>query len=288
MTTAIFRYIPPEEFELTHRRRELAALRETLAARELDLAHLRDQLHSFEARYIRQVGILYRQLDEWEERLAELRVSRETLEERDRARAAYREAHPDYDPTSPDAPDIETVIFTHDLDLRLLFRELAKRIHPDFAFDTLDAHRRTQLMAQANEAYRRNDAGVLQRMLDGYDANGDSFALYNARPNPAAELARVHALIHRVLEDIAAAENEITTLAQSEMAQLREQTALAALKGRDLLAEMAARVKGMLGNAMRAFEFESSPNWRPPVSDPESLLSAEIPPSRPPVFQRFR
>ena len=288
MTTAIFRYIPPEEFELTHRRRELAALREALAARELSLAHLRDQIHSFEARYIRQVGILYRQLDEWEERLAELRVSRETLEERDRARAAFREAHPDYDPTDPDSPDIETEVPAHDLDLRLLFRELAKRIHPDFALDALDAHRRTQLMAQANEAYRRNDAGVLQRMLDGYDANGDSFALYNARPNPAAELARVHALIHRVLEDIAAAENEITTLAQSEMAQLREQTALAALKGRDLLAEMAARVKGMLGNAMRAFEFESSPNWRPPVSDPESLLSAEVPPSRPPVFQRFR
>ncbi len=284
MTTAIFRYIPPEEFELTHRRRELAALRETLAARELDLAHLRDQLFSFEARYIRQVGVLYRQLDEWEERLAELRVSRETLEERDRARAAFREAHPGYDPTDPGSPDIEAEIPTHGLDLRLLFRELAKRIHPDFALDTLDAHRRTQLMAQANEAYRRNDAGVLQRMLDGYDANGDSFG----KPNPAAELLRVNTLIQRVLADITAAENELTTLTQSEMAQLREQTALAALNGRDLLAEMAARVKGMLGNAMRAFEFESSPSWRPAVSDPESLLSAEILPQRPPVFQRFR
>jgi hypothetical protein len=284
MTTAIFRYIPPEEFELTHRRRELATLRATLAARELDLAHLRNQLFSFEARYIRQVGILYRQLDEWEDRLAELRVSRETLEERDRARAAFREAHPDYDPTNLDAPDIEAGSLTHDLDLRLLFRELAKRIHPDFALNALDAHRRTQLMAQANEAYRRNDTGVLQRMLDGYDANGDPFGRYN----PAAELLRVNTLMQRVIEDTLAAENEITTLAQSEMAQLREQTTVAALKGRDLLAEMAARVKGMLGNAMRAFEFESSPNWRPAVSDPASLLSAEIAPSRPPVFQRFR
>jgi hypothetical protein len=283
--TAIFRYIPPEELELTHRRRDLAALRAVLADRELALAHLRDQLFSFEARYIRQVGVLYKQLDEWEERLAELRVSRETLEERDNARAAFRKANPDYDPTAPDAADIEITIAAHGIDLKLLFRELAKRIHPDFALDYHDAHRRHQLMAQANEAYRRNDAAVLQRMLDGYDVSGETFGRYNA----AAELHRTITLIQSVHEDISTINRELETLAQSELAQLREETILAATKGRDLLAEMAARVKGMIGNAMRHFEYESSPNWRPPVvADPESLLTAEISPKSQPVFQRFR
>jgi hypothetical protein len=286
MTTAIFRYIPPEEFELTHRRRELAEARAVLAEREVALGHLRDQILGFEARYIRQVGVLYRQLDEIEEKLAELQVSRETLEERDDARAAYRKAHPQYDPDTAGEEVVESAVRNLDVDLKLIFRELAKRIHPDFARDERDAERRTQLMAQANEAFGRGDAALLERMIDGYDAAGEAFG----RTNPAAELLRVKALIQRVLADIAASEREHISIAASEMAQLREETSLAARGGRDLLAEMAARVKGMLGNAMRRYEYESSPQWRPPaVKDPEALLTAETKPSaRPIVFQRFR
>ena len=82
MSKAIFRATTPEEIELARQRRELAAVREALAARERELGHLRDQLFSFEGRYIRQVGVLYRQLEEWEERIAELLVSRESPEDR--------------------------------------------------------------------------------------------------------------------------------------------------------------------------------------------------------------
>jgi hypothetical protein len=284
--TAISRHIPPEEFELTHRRRELAEARAELAEREVALGHLRDQVLGFEARYIRQVGVLYRQLDEVEEKLAELQVKRESLEERDDARAAYRRAHPEYDPhAAQEADEAVSAVRNAEVNVKLLFRELAKRIHPDFASDELDAQRRTQLMAQANEAFFRGDAALLERMIDGYDARGEAFG----RTNPAAELLRVEALIKRVLADIAVAEQEHTALAKSEMAELRRQTTEAALGGRDLLAEMAARVKGMLGNAMRRYEYESSPQWRPPVvKDPEALLTAETRPAARPVFQRFR
>jgi len=80
--TSIFRAQTPEEAELARHRRELAAKRKILAAREHELERLRDQLFSFEGRYIRQVGVLYRQLEEWEERIAELLVSRESPEDR--------------------------------------------------------------------------------------------------------------------------------------------------------------------------------------------------------------
>jgi hypothetical protein len=286
MTASIILYIPPEEFELAHRRRELAAARAVLAERENALGHLRDQIHGFEARYIRQVGVLYRQLDEIEEKLAELKVSRESLEERDDARAAYRKAHPEYDPDAVANDVVESAVRNTDVDLKLLFRELAKRIHPDFAIDELDALRRTHLMAQANDAFQRGEAALLERMIDGYDGAGEAFG----RTNPAAELLRVKALIERVLADVAVAEQEHVALAESEMAQLRKETAEAARGGRDLLAEMAARVKGMLGNAMRRYEYETSPQWRPPVvKDPDALLTAETKPNaRPIVFQRFR
>jgi len=283
MPTAILRAQTPDESELARRRRELAAVREVLAVRERELERLRDQLFSFEGRYIRQVGVLYRQLEEWEERVAELLVSNESPEERaeklhkakeeaiaaeiDALASEYKLAE------SKDAESQEPA-----LDLKALFRELAKRIHPDFAVDPHDERHRTRLMAQANEALRREDAAALQRMLNGHDPSIDL-------SNPAAvkaELQRVKKLIREVQQDTAAASAEAQALAQSEMAQLRERTRLAALEGRDLLAEMAARVKGGIGLAMRRFELEQERiRRRLPRVDPASLVSAEAPASKP-------
>ena len=283
--TSIFRAQTPEEAELAHQRRELAAVREVLAQRERELEHLRDQLFSFEGRYIRQVGVLYRQLEEWEERIAELLVSRESPE--DRAAQLLKSQEESM------AAEIDAMVAESQgeapqepaLDLKALFRELAKRIHPDFATDHHDERQRTRLMAQANEALRREDAAALQRMLNGHDPSIDL-------SNPAAvkaELKRVKKLIREVQQDTAAAAAEQEALAHSEMAKLRDSTAAAALHGRDLLAELAARVKGRIGMAMRRFEMESSPNRRPaPPIDPESLLSAETSPPRKPIGRRFR
>ena len=285
MSKAIFRATTPEEIELARQRRELAAVREALAARERELGHLRDQLFSFEGRYIRQVGVLYRQLEEWEERIAELLVSRESPEDRAEKVHKAQEAAIAAEIDAMVAESKDDAQQEPALDLKALFRELAKRIHPDFATDHHDERHRTRLMAQANEALRREDAAALQRMLNGHDP---SIGL----SNPAAvkaELQRVRKLILEVQQDTAAAVSEKDALAQSEMAKLRDSTLAAALQGRDLLAELAARVKGRIGMAMRRFEMESSPNRRPaPVIDPESLLSAETPAPRKPIGRRFR
>jgi hypothetical protein len=285
MSKAIFRATTPEEIELARQRRELAAVREALAARERELGHLRDQLFSFEGRYIRQVGVLYRQLEEWEERIAELLVSRESPEDRAEKVHKAQEAAIAAEIDAMVAESKDDAQQEPALDLKALFRELAKRIHPDFATDHHDERHRTRLMAQANEALRREDAAALQRMLNGHDPSIDL-------SNPAAvkaELQRVRKLILEVQQDTAAAVSEKDALAQSEMAKLRDSTLAAALQGRDLLAELAARVKGRIGMAMRRFEMESSPNRRPaPPIDPESLLSAETAPPRKPIGRRFR
>ena len=285
--TSICRAQTPEEAELARKRGELAAVREALAARERELDHLRDQLFSFEGRYIRQVGVLYRQLEEWEERIAELLVSRESPEDRaEKVHKAQEEAiAAEIDAMVAESENAASQDAGPALDLKALFRELAKRIHPDFATDHHDERHRTRLMAQANEALRREDAAALQRMLNGHDPSIDL-------SNPAAvkaELKRVKKLIREVQQDTAAATAEFETLAHSEMAKLRDSTTMAALHGRDLLAELAARVKGRIGMAMRRFEMESSPNRRPaPVIDPDSLLSAETSPARKPIGRRFR
>ena len=283
--TSIFRAQTPEETELARQRLELAAVHEALAARERELDRLRDQLFSFEGRYIRQVGVLYRQLEEWEERIAELLVSRESPEDRAAKLLKSQEEAMAAEIDAMVAESKDEAQQEPALDLKALFRELAKRIHPDFAADPHDERHRTRLMAQANEALRREDAAALQRMLNGHDP---SIHL----SNPAAvkaELQRVRRLIREVQQDTQAATAEMDALAHSEMAKLRDSTTAAALQGRDLLAELAARVKGRIGMAMRRFEMESSPNRRPaPPIDPDSLLSAETSPPRKLIGRRFR
>jgi hypothetical protein len=253
LPTAIFRRPTPEEAELLFRRAELAALRASLAAREAELAHLRAHLASFKARYIRQVGVLYLQLDEWEDRIAQLNGT----------------------PTPTPAPEPEPATTPTNNqprttnNLKSLFREVAKRIHPDRARNPLYERHRTYLMAQANDAYLRNDAAVLHRMLNGHDPTAEI-------PSHAANLALTLAQIQQSLADIAAVDAETAALAQSEMAQLQQRSILAATRGQDLLAELAARVKGRISLAMRRYEFDLARSRRNQAPfDPSPLLSAE-------------
>ena len=61
----------PDDIALLNKREQLAAVRSTLAELESELAQLRAQLKTFEGRYLRQVGILYAELDDLEAGIAE-------------------------------------------------------------------------------------------------------------------------------------------------------------------------------------------------------------------------
>jgi hypothetical protein len=252
---AIARQSKPEDAELFRRRAELATLRAALAARETELDHFRAQLNSFEGRYIRQVGVLYIQLDEWEDRIAQLHNPTQPQPEA---------PEPELTPT----PEAEPAT----LDLKALFREVAKRIHPDRSRNHHDERHRTHLMAQANAAFLRDDADLLQRMLNGYDPSTDS----GDDLTTAAQLERLTTQIAQSEQDILNIDAEIKALSHSEMADLRDRTKIAAQQGRDLLAELAARVKGSIGIAMRRYELDSARIRRKqPAFNPEPLLTAE-------------
>ncbi len=63
MSTDLTRKQTPEERELESKRAQLAVLEAELAQHELDLATLKAELQTFEARYLREVGVLYAELD---------------------------------------------------------------------------------------------------------------------------------------------------------------------------------------------------------------------------------
>src|SRR5262249_17333937 len=93
MSTGIARQLSPEEEELGKKREELALLQGELADRELYLVNLQVEVEAFLVRYLRQVGILYAELDEWNAKIAELVADHEqTVEARSAATQARTEA----------------------------------------------------------------------------------------------------------------------------------------------------------------------------------------------------
>src|SRR5580698_1352782 len=142
----------PDDAALFEKRERLATVRTTLAEREAELAQIRAQLKNFEGRYLRQVGILYAELDDLEARIAEREVD---LYDFDAARRRVEEtrqrAQETHDAAFGEAGEAEE--FDPPPNLKTLFREVAKRIHPDFARDDVEQKHFTLLMARANQAY---------------------------------------------------------------------------------------------------------------------------------------
>jgi len=250
MPTEIILQRTPDDLDLLDKREQLAAVRATLAERESELAQLRAQLKTFEGRYLRQVGVLYAELDDLEARIAEREIDLyDSDSARSRAAEARQRAQETHDAAFGDAREAEE--FDPPPSLKTLFREVAKRVHPDFARDAAEQRHFTLLMARANQAYNRGDAETLQRLLDDHREIHASIAGEGA----AAELLRITRQIRHAERDMARLDAERHTLLASEIAQLHLDAEAAALDHRDLLAELAASLKEQVADARYRFEF---------------------------------
>jgi peptidoglycan hydrolase CwlO-like protein len=233
MPTEIVRHLSPEEQELVRKRQELAILQAELTDRELSLANLRAELAAFEGRYLREVGILYAELDDWNAKIAEFAAEAAGTEQaRAAASEARAQADESYAAAHGEASKAED--FSPSPELRKLFRDVVNQIHPDRAANEIDRTLRNRLMAQANLAYRRQDADALRKILEEYKSSPESVEGDGA----AADLERVLRQIERIVKRLAQIDSEVTELTSSEIARLMAKAVSAAAKGRNLLAEM--------------------------------------------------
>ena len=249
MPTEIVRHLSPEEQELARRRQELAILQAELTDRELSLANLRAELAAFEGRYLREVGILYAELDDWNAKIAEFAAEAAGTEQ---ARAAASEARAQADESFAAAHGeaAKAKDFSPSPELKKLFKDVVNQIHPDRAANEMDRALRNRLMAQANLAYKRQDADALRKILEEYKSSPESVKGDGA----AADLQRILLQIRQISKRLAEIQAEVAELTASEIALLMAKVGIAAARGRNLLAEMKKDVLHRIDSARKEFE----------------------------------
>ena len=224
-------------------RARLADLEVQLASRERDLAAFKSELQQLQTRYLREVGSLYARLTEIEAAVAEAEI-----------RAGLRPP-PDVDglddADAPDGPDGAIAAAgcsnrsAPSDDLKRVFRDLAKAIHPDLALDEPARCRRHSLMAEANRAYAERDADRLLLILRAWERSPESVP----EDDPDADRLRVQRRMSQIDERLVAIEGEFADLRASAIGRLLHKIADAKRQGWDLFAEMVLQVKRELTRA---------------------------------------
>jgi hypothetical protein len=243
--------LKPEDQELARKLDEQGALEADLAERELRSANLRAELGAFERRYLHFVGSRYAELDEWKAQIAE-KIAREQPGN-ERAQQAAREARARAGDTKSAAGEkaaLEPRAFESSPEMKRLYREVAKRIHPDLTSDRDDRAKRQQLMAEANQAYEQGDETRLSKILTEYECSPEAVKGEGA----GAELVRVIRRTSQVRSRLAEIEAETQELLRSDLYQLKSRVDEAEKSGRDVLKEMIAKVEEQIALAKQRLE----------------------------------
>lgn len=241
----------PEERELARKLKEQERLESELAECELRLATLRGELKTLEARYLNLLSAPYAELDELRAQIAERfaaeqpeneRLQRAAKDARTRADESRKSLH-DSSPLAQEA-------FSPSPELKKMYREAAKRIHPDLTASADDRARRQIAMSEVNRAYHQGDEAAIAKILDDYESSPEAVE----GEGPGAELVRVIrklSLMNNRLNDI---EPELQMLLNSDLYMLKIQVDDAHEQGRDLIAEMAGKIRQRIADCAARVE----------------------------------
>lgn len=230
----------PDELELERKRREFHTLEHRLVRLEHDLEDLREEIREFEKLYAEKMADRIAELDQLKRELAE--ATDGTAErpgagdEHGRQRYGLRDEPPDQEEvpriTSPGGDTGRSE------GIKEIYRRVAKAIHPDLAGNDDERKRRQKLMAEANRAYAEEDRVTLRAIMEEWETDPETAVAVGT----TGELALLGRRIGRLGERIRAVELEIARLRNSELYRLIQRVEEARWRGRDMIAEMGARL----------------------------------------------
>lgn len=231
---------------------ERAQLTQGIADLELELASVEVELDEFARDYYARVGRLLAEQDALQATLARREAARQPTNAEARSKADARERHAEQSASesqrfsgahpgaTPAAPRSDTV--------KRLFRRIAQQIHPDRANDEADRARRTQLMIEANHAYRHGDEQGLHQLAAQWEAERGKLPGIDAKATPAAT---PQLQVQRLRARLAAIEAELHRLFGSRLYELFVAARHARRQGRDLLDEMARQLDATIASLRR-------------------------------------
>jgi len=255
MSTIVPSRVKPEDEELAKKKLELAKLESELADRELYIATLRAELAAFERQYLKIVGTRYAELDEINAQIAE-QLARQRSDDsqfKDAAQKARRQAEESRSAAEARSSEDQSRALPSK-ELKSLYREVAKRVHPDLSTDPEDRKTRQRLMAEANRAYERGDLERLKRILEEYESCPEAVQ----GEGVGAELVRVIRKITQVKRRLSEIEPEVQQLVCSDLAKLKAKAEEYGRQGRDLLQEMTQQVESQIAAARGRLSIVSS------------------------------
>lgn len=264
MNVAITRTVTSEQRELEKKLRELNKLEAKLAQAELDLATMRAELRVIDLMYIRRVGARLAQMDLIEARIAEIlgRLNPDDQARQTQAKEARRHAEETRKKAkSAQAAPEKNTQFKPSERLRALYREAAKKTHPDLANNGTDREARNQWMAEINLAYQTGDEERLEALIRDWQASPESVQ----GDSTSAVLERTIRKIAQVLERLEGIQSDREKLKRSFAYSLRNQMRKAEKEGRDLLEEMSQKIEKQIARKQSLLDDllkNSPPMWK--------------------------
>jgi len=227
----------PEEWELEKKRNKLNRLKLILSQRELRLQLISKDLEIFIGKYLRIVGVRLAKLDKIEAEIADILAANqpENLDAQYRAEKAWERAS-----ESKKEVDSKKKNFHREekpiQELKDLYREVAKQVHPDLAITEDERRKREELMKMANEAFQKGDVDGLHSILTEWKSSPEQIR----GEGIAAELVRVIRQIDAVEKRIKEIENQIAMKKNSDYYKLMKEVEISKSSGIDLLSKMAS------------------------------------------------
>ena len=157
----------PEQKELNKKSETLLELGNRLSETELEFISLQSELLTFQQRYTDLVVRRMYDLDRIELEIAQHLASSDPTnpEYRQRINKFKEQVAETKKSFADDEKTISKSEFNLSASLKSLYREAAKKIHPDLVINEKERQRRTKIMTKLNEAYQSGDAQRIEQIL---------------------------------------------------------------------------------------------------------------------------
>jgi hypothetical protein len=237
---------------------EVELKRAALAEICAELAAVHKELDTFALQYNRVIGPLETQLDDILSEIETLQGRKKTPgagdsmnfdgafgEDYVSVEAQFRRA---MDPNAPPAPKLSEIAPAPRAvptagDIRSVYRELARKYHPDTTTDLAEKARLNVIMAQINAAYRAKDTDELYRLADRKPEPVETPKPEKVEDRGPTTFAEWQALFYKLDEEIAWARSEKLRIVNGPLMKLKIEWSMQKSRGRDLLQDIAARVR---------------------------------------------